>query len=64
MTARRVVTPAGGYQVAGTGYAPEGRVRRDGRDATLDARPDLAALVETMAVCNDSAVAEKDGQWT
>jgi magnesium-transporting ATPase (P-type) len=64
MTARRVVTPAGAYDVEGTGYAPEGRVTRDGAEASLDAHPDLAALVEAMAVCNDAGVAETDGQWT
>jgi magnesium-transporting ATPase (P-type) len=64
MTTRRVVTPVGAYEVEGTGYAPEGSVTRDGRDASLEVHPDLVAVVEAMAVCNDAAVAKTDGRWT
>lgn len=64
MTARRVVTAAGAYEVGGTGYAPEGAVTRDGSAASLEAHRDLAVLVEAMAVCNDAAIAETDGGWT
>jgi magnesium-transporting ATPase (P-type) len=63
MTARHVVTRPGRYDVGGTGYAPEGKITRGGRDAALDAHADLRALVEVMAVCNDSDVAEEEGQW-
>ncbi len=45
------------------GYAPEGRVSRDGQESSLAANPDLEALVEVMAVCNDSEIAQEDGQW-
>jgi len=64
MTARRAVTRAGCYQISGTGYSPEGAVRLDGADAPLDDRTDLAALVEAMAVANDTVVVEDDGRWT
>ena len=64
MTVRHVVTRADRYDAAGTGYAPDGQVTRDGRDASLDAHPDLQALVEVMAVCNDSEIVEADGWWT
>jgi magnesium-transporting ATPase (P-type) len=63
MTARHAVTRAGRYDVAGTGYAPEGTITLDGQDAALDRHADLRALVEAMAVCNDSEVVEEDGQW-
>ncbi|HHW78623.1 MAG TPA: cation-transporting P-type ATPase [Xanthomonadaceae bacterium] len=63
MTVRHVVTRAGQYDVEGLGYAPEGRLTREGREAPLAAHPDLLALVEVMAVCNDAEIAEENGQW-
>jgi magnesium-transporting ATPase (P-type) len=63
MTARHVVTRAGRYDVAGTGYRPEGELTRDGQQVVLDQHADLRALVEVLTVCNDSDIAEEDGQW-
>ncbi|PJI93698.1 cation-translocating P-type ATPase [Luteimicrobium subarcticum] len=58
MTARTVRTAARTYAVSGVGYAPDGVVSAvdDGTAASLDAHPALAALVETMALCNDARV--------
>jgi magnesium-transporting ATPase (P-type) len=63
MTARHVVTRAGRYDVSGTGYQPEGKITRDDQVAALDQHADLHALVEVMTVCNDSDIAEEEGQW-
>lgn len=63
MTARHVVTRAGRYDVAGTGYAPQGRITRDGAEVTLDGHDDLRALIEVMAVANDSHIHQEDGAW-
>lgn len=63
MTARHVVTCAGTYDVSGTGYRPEGAIAFDGAEISLKERDDLHALVEVMAVCNDSEISEEDGQW-
>ena len=63
MTVRHLVTRVGQYDVEGIGYAPEGRVSQEGQEASLAANPDLEALVEVMAVCNDSEIAQEDGQW-
>jgi len=63
MTARHVVTRAGRYDVAGTGYAPQGQITRDGAQATQDGHDDLRALIEVMAVANDSQVKEEGGEW-
>lgn len=65
MTARTVVTAAGRYDVDGLGYEPVGDVRAHGGGrASLDAHPDLAALVTAGALCNDARVAQVDGHWT
>ncbi len=64
MTARHVVTRAARYDLSGTGYDPAGQITRDGAPAPLARHPDLQALVEVMAVCNDASLAQKDGHWT
>jgi potassium/sodium efflux P-type ATPase len=63
MTVRHVVTGCGEYTVEGIGYSPEGRILREGQEASLAANPDLQALVEVMAVCNDSEIDQEDGRW-
>lgn len=62
MTVRSVVTSVGDYEVAGTGYAPEGEVTRDGEVATTDA-PDLATLARVAALANDAEIRRKDDAW-
>ncbi|MCC5806905.1 MAG: cation-transporting P-type ATPase [Opitutales bacterium] len=64
MTARQVITHHRDYQVGGIGYDPEGKITFDGEPAPLDGNGDLKAVIETMSVCNDSDIAEKDGHWT
>ena len=64
MTARHVVTRAGRFDVEGTGYAPEGSISLDGRDATLEDHGSLQALVEVMAVCNDAELRQEEGAWS
>jgi magnesium-transporting ATPase (P-type) len=63
MTVRHVVTLEGRYEVTGIGYQPEGEIRWDDRLAPLEEHADLRSLVEVMAMCNDSEIAEADGQW-
>lgn len=64
MTARTVVTAAGTYDVEGTGYDPVGRVATaEGTTATLDAHPDLAALVLAVTLCNDARVEQTEDGW-
>lgn len=64
MTARQVITHHREYHVTGIGYAPEGNVTFDGQATSLEENTDLQAIVETMGVCNDSRIDEKDGHWT
>jgi len=64
MTARDVVTRASRYKVSGTGYQPEGEITREDAAAALDEHDDLQAVVEVMAVCNDSGIGKNDsGHW-
>jgi magnesium-transporting ATPase (P-type) len=63
MTVRHLITRAGEYDVEGVGYAPKGRISRQGNDVSLAEAQDLHALIEVMAVCNDSEIALEEGHW-
>ncbi len=63
MTARHVVTRGGFFDVSGTGYRPEGEITLEGQAASLDQHGHLQAVIEVVAVANDTHVAEEDGQW-
>ncbi|OBK78490.1 HAD-IC family P-type ATPase [Mycobacterium sp. 1274761.0] len=63
MTARTVVTARHRFDIAGTGYRPEGGVELDGTVIVPADHPDLSAVLTTMSVCNDARLNEVDGQW-
>ncbi|MET4637238.1 HAD-IC family P-type ATPase [Mycetocola sp. 2940] len=62
MTVRTIVTGVDRYLVAGTGYAPSGAITGfSGQDATHS--PDLNAIVEVFALCNDAHLRSTGGEW-
>ncbi|WP_411034859.1 HAD-IC family P-type ATPase [Shinella sp. BYT-45] len=62
MTVRHVVTAGGVSELAGSGYAPEGRLAdADGGAAVPDRVRDT--LVKAALLCNDARLVERDGQW-
>jgi magnesium-transporting ATPase (P-type) len=63
MTVRHVVTRAGQYDAEGIGYDPAGGLLRDGAAIDPADTPDLAAVVEVMAVANDARVVAEDDRW-
>jgi magnesium-transporting ATPase (P-type) len=66
MTARHVVTRRGCYDVSGTGYQPVGEITLEGAVvnlADLASHDHLHAVIEVVAVANDTHVAEDEGQW-
>ncbi len=62
MTVRRIVIGAREYEVSGGGYSPEGEFTRDGARAHAD--PELIALLEAAALCNDAKLKSEDERWT
>jgi magnesium-transporting ATPase (P-type) len=48
--------------VTGEGYAPTGELRGEG-SGEHDPHPALEALARACALCNDSALHHRDGQW-
>lgn len=61
MTVVTVVTARDTYRVTGGGYSPEGRIEKGGAVASGD--PVLEKMALVSALCNDSEIHEKDGQW-
>ena len=61
---RAITTDATRYTISGTGYAPEGEIRRDGAPAPVS--PDLRRLALGVLLCNDAdliAPGERRPEW-
>jgi cation-transporting P-type ATPase F len=56
MTVTRLWTVAGGYEVTGVGYAPDGTILRDGARVEAASEPALLAALRVGALCNDTNV--------
>ncbi|MBG6223967.1 magnesium-transporting ATPase (P-type) [Arthrobacter sp. CAN_A2] len=63
MTVRTVVTGVGEYAIDGTGYAPSGSVTSPATGEEEAGGPDLRAVVEVFARCNDAHLVSDDGDW-
>ncbi len=63
MTVRTVVSARNRYSVTGTGYRPDGDIELAGTPVSLGEHPDLAALLTTMAVCNNARLRRDGEQW-
>ena len=55
------ITADSAYKVIGEGYAPEGKVLKDGEPAGEDAVPQLMGRVSML--CNDAELRQEDGAW-
>jgi Ca2+-transporting ATPase len=67
MFVRHLWTPAGTASISGSGYRPDGRIRRAGRVLASGDAPDLAELLSAAVLCNDAALRrpQADGsEWT
>lgn len=65
MTVRTVVTASGRVDVSGTGYAPEGELRQDGRRVEgVPLRAEVERTLRAADLANNAALQEQDGRWT
>jgi P-type Ca2+ transporter type 2C len=65
MTVRAVVTASGRVRLGGTGYAPEGEVRREGGGAIDGAlRFEFVRALTAADRANNAVLQERDGRWT
>ncbi|MGH6944281.1 MAG: cation-translocating P-type ATPase, partial [Geminicoccaceae bacterium] len=64
MTVRRVVTASGNVSLSGTGYEPEGEVRRDAQGEIDDAlRFELVRALIAAERANNAVLEEQGGRW-
>jgi Ca2+-transporting ATPase len=64
MVVRQLWTPHGDALVSGTGYAPDGDIRRDEQPVTAAGAPDLVRLLEAAVLCNDASLRPPDDDAT
>ncbi len=63
LTVTDAITREGLFQVAGTGYAPEGGVTQDGRETKAAAHPALSAMGQGALLNNDAALVKINDTW-
>ncbi len=65
ITVTQVATVEGQFMVSGAGYVPTGGIAdANGKATTLAQSPALGELVKAGALCNESGLKHRDGQWT
>ena len=65
MTVRALVTASGRIDFSGTGYAPDGELRADGRPlAESSLRTEAERALTAGQLCNNASVAERAGRWS
>jgi Ca2+-transporting ATPase len=65
MTVRVIATASGRVTVGGTGYAPEGQLRRDGTEQVEGPlRSELARALSAADRANNAVLQERQGRWT
>ncbi|TMQ80985.1 HAD family hydrolase, partial [Actinomadura soli] len=64
MTVTHVTAAGRDYTVTGTGYAPIGQIRQDGRTVDLAGHPVLRETLLIGLGCNDARLVRKGEDWT
>jgi len=64
MTVRTVRIAGAQFDVDGSGYIPEGDIKKDdSKVEELSDEPVLERLIQCVRACNDASVEEKEGEW-
>ncbi|MEG0122899.1 MAG: cation-transporting P-type ATPase [Enterococcus sp.] len=63
MTIEKVWLPNANYTVSGTGYEPNGIVKKGAKRIDLSQEKDLLQLLRIGSLCNDSAIEEKNDYY-
>ncbi|TVQ67445.1 MAG: cation-transporting P-type ATPase [Balneolaceae bacterium] len=63
MTATSVVTSDTLYSISGSGYEPKGEIKKDDQEISPENEEILSELIQTVRVCNEASVKEKEGEW-
>lgn len=64
MTVRSVITADENYTIEGTGYNPEGEIKKDDKVVSVSDDPILRELIKTVRVCSDAGLHQDNGNWS
>jgi P-type Ca2+ transporter type 2C len=64
MTAKTVLIAGNEFYVEGSGYKPEGQIKRNDEDVDIGDFQVLKTLLQAVYACNDASIKKKDdGEW-
>ena len=63
MTVQEILAGGERFEVTGAGYAPSGRILRQGVTADPSRSPALRECLKAGLLCNDCLLLEKEGRW-
>jgi len=63
MTVQSILAGDELYQIGGSGYAPEGEFRHEGRVVAPGEQPALLEILKAGLLCNDARLYQEEGQW-
>ncbi len=63
MTVQHIIAAEGHFEVAGSGYAPEGRIQSADGVFSDPVPAGVRKVLIAGALCNDSHIAQEDGRW-
>jgi len=64
MTAKTVRTADAEYEVEGSGYKPEGKIKKDDTEVDVGEESVFEKLMQSIRACNDASLEKKDdGEW-
>ena len=63
MTVQKLLAGGEVYEMSGSGYAPEGEVKKGDAAVAADASVALIECLRAGLLCNDSRLVQKDGRW-
>ncbi len=64
MTAKTILTSDNEYMVEGSGYKPEGIIKKGGSEVDISTESVLERLIQCVRACNDASLEKQDnGEW-
>jgi cation-transporting ATPase F len=63
MTVQEILAGGERFEVTGAGYAPSGRILKQGIAVDTSATPALMECLKAGLLCNDGLLSEKEGRW-
>lgn len=64
MTAKKVTTADGAYDITGIGYEPKGEIQHNDKPVDIEEHPALQMFVNIVRTTNTAQINQEDDQWT